>query len=214
MTPDVKVFESTPEPCTPKTFRAANKNTFTASRMGTARVNIQGPNPLVLPDVLYVPELANTLISIGCLDDAGYTVTFGGGQGVIRNECGEIVGTIPKSNGLYRLIEEVDGEANGVVEKVTLNNLHRRMGHISLSAARKLVENGFVEGVSLKDLEGGGQCESCIFAKATRKSVPKVRQGKRATTFGEQVHSDVWGPAAVESTSISSEPRVKPSKRS
>lgn len=60
------------------------------------------------------------------------------------------------------------GEANGVVEKVTLNDLHRRMGHISLAAAKKLVENGFVKGIALSNIqEEASQCKSCIFAKAT-----------------------------------------------
>lgn len=104
MTPNQSIFESPPETCAPKTFRAANKNTFTATQKGTAKIDVQGPAPLVLPDVLYIPELANTLISISCLDKAGYRVTFGGGQGVITNKRGDVVGTIPKSNGLYRLV--------------------------------------------------------------------------------------------------------------
>jgi hypothetical protein len=99
MTPDESLFKNPPQPCEPKTFRAANRNTFTASRKGTASLNINGHIPLTLPDVLFVPELSNTLISIGCLDNAGYTVTFGGGQGVIRDKNGNTVGTVPKSNG-------------------------------------------------------------------------------------------------------------------
>ena len=42
-------------------------------------------------------------------------------------------------------------------------------------------------------------CASCVYAKATRKLVPKMREGVRADVFGGEVHSDVWGPAPVES---------------
>lgn len=56
--------------------------------------DIHGSNPLILHDVLYIPELANMLISIGCLDDAGFTITFGAGKGVIQNKNGEIVSSV------------------------------------------------------------------------------------------------------------------------
>lgn len=35
-------------------------------------------------------------------------------------------------------------------------------------------------------------------AKATWKSIPKEREGKRAKDFGREIHSDLWGPAPVE----------------
>ena len=42
-------------------------------------------------------------------------------------------------------------------------------------------------------------CESCIYAKATCKMVPKAREGERTAEFGDEIHTDVWGPAPVES---------------
>ena len=42
-------------------------------------------------------------------------------------------------------------------------------------------------------------CESCVYAKATQKSVLKAREGECAKKFGEEVHSDLWGPAPVKS---------------
>jgi len=75
------------------------------------------------------------------------------------------------------------------------------MGHISPKTARKLVENKFVTGLRLEYSPSGDPffCESCVYAKATRKSVPKMREGERATKFGQEIHSDVWGPAPIES---------------
>ncbi|OSX63910.1 hypothetical protein POSPLADRAFT_1088399, partial [Postia placenta MAD-698-R-SB12] len=40
-------------------------------------------------------------------------------------------------------------------------------------------------------------CEVCIRAKSTRKPVPAVREGERAEELGDEVHSDLWGPARV-----------------
>jgi hypothetical protein len=47
---------------------------------------------LELTDALYIPGIGYTLISIGKIDDAGYTTTFGGGKCVIRDSEGEVVG--------------------------------------------------------------------------------------------------------------------------
>jgi hypothetical protein len=39
--------------------------------------------------------------------------------------------------------------------------------------------------------------ESCEFAKMTRKPIQKFRDARRAENLGEEIHSDVWGPAPV-----------------
>jgi hypothetical protein len=80
-----------------------------------------------------------------------------------------------------------------------LEQLHRRMGHISPGIAKKLVSEGFVTGVRLvSTADAEFFCESCVYAKATRKSIPKAHEGERAKKFGDEVHSDLWGPAPVE----------------
>ena len=75
------------------------------------------------------------------------------------------------------------------------------MGHISPDTARKLVKDKMVTGIRLEYMPFGRPffCASCVYAKATRKLVPKMREGERAEEFGGEVHSDVWGPAPVES---------------
>ena len=87
----------------------------------------------------------------------------------------------------------------GVKTKLTLLELHRRMGHIAPDAVRKLVEDKRVVGVELEDAgEEMGTCESCEFAKTTRKRVRKEREEPLAEKFGDEIHSDVWGPATTE----------------
>ena len=75
------------------------------------------------------------------------------------------------------------------------------MGHISPEIARKLVQSGLATGLHLKATTSGDPffCKSCIYAKLTQKPVQKVRSGERATVFGGEIHSDLWGPAPVES---------------
>ena len=60
------------------------------------------------------------------------------------------------------------------VEVISLDQLHCRMGHISPKVARLMVTKGFATGIKLDNT--GPQdifCESCIYAKATHKSVVK-----------------------------------------
>lgn len=117
-----------------------------------------------------------TLVSIGRLDQLGYSVTFADGTCTIRSPDDDV----PKSQaGLYRVIHTGGDDSANAVETVTVMELHRRMGHISPTVARRF-------------------CEACVYAKATRKPVAKERAGERAKEFAAEVHTDVWGPAPVQ----------------
>ncbi|TFK78098.1 hypothetical protein K466DRAFT_471493, partial [Polyporus arcularius HHB13444] len=111
-------------------------------------------------------------------------------------------------NGLYRLriprvetetavpaFEEVgDGERT-----VTLDELHRVLGHVSPRVAHTMVAKGMVEGVTVEPSGEPLHCESCEAGKMTRKPISKERVRPRATEIGGEVHSDVWGPAPTQS---------------
>ena len=187
---------------TPKTLRAANKGSFSAVGVGELVIDVPNGvdiNQLHLTEVLYSPEVGYTLVSIGRLDENGFSATFGGGKCVLRGPEGECIGQVPKNpKGLYRVEHEADS-ANAATEAITIDQFHRRMGHISPLIAKKLVDNKLVTGVRLAETLSGDPffCESCVYAKATRKSVAKEREGNRAEDFGAEVHSDLWGPAPV-----------------
>ena len=188
----------------PKSFRAANKQSFSATGTGKLIVDLPksiGRTKLELTDVQYSPEVAYTLVSVGNLDEKGFIIKFGGGKCEITDPNGEIVGVVPKNpKGLYR-VEHYPETVNVVTEELTLDQFHRRMGHISPESARRLVSQGLVTGVllDLTDPVRPFFCESCVYAKSSRKPVSKVREGERAAVFGGEVHSDLWGPAPVES---------------
>ena len=42
-------------------------------------------------------------------------------------------------------------------------------------------------------------CESCVYAKSGHKPIVKVMEGDRSMEFGGEIHTDLWGPAPVES---------------
>ena len=79
--------------------------------------------------------------------------------------------------------------------KLTLRQLHNKLGHIAASTLRPLVKKGFIEGIEVVDLNDDFECVACNKAKPKKQSVPKVREGERGEAFGDEIHSDIWGPA-------------------
>jgi len=150
--------------------------------------------------VQYSPNVAYTLVSIGRLDDEGYTAKFGKGRCVLEGPDGERIGEVLRTKRKAYKVEHEE-MANAAEETLTLDRLHRRMGHASTQVIQDLVSQGMVTGIRLEYTPSKVPffCESCIYGKATRKSVPKLREGERATIFGGEVHSNLWGKSPVES---------------
>jgi transposase InsO family protein len=88
-----------------------------------------------------------------------------------------------------------DEDSANLAETLTVMELHRRLGHIAISSARKLVESGAVTGIKLDPASQEAACDACIFARATCQPVPKVRISPPAQNFGDEIHTDVWGPS-------------------
>ncbi|KAJ7686307.1 hypothetical protein B0H17DRAFT_846661, partial [Mycena rosella] len=148
--------------------------------------------------------MAFTLISASRLDCAGYRLTIGNSMCTVESLKSGIIGRISMSNGLYKIpsatnakAETANASANATSTKLTLTKLHRCLGHISPVAARDIVRLGMVEGVDLDMQSKAEFCEPFARAKATRRPFPKTR-ATRATSYGERVYADVWGPAQVQ----------------
>ncbi|GBE84202.1 hypothetical protein SCP_0601800 [Sparassis crispa] len=188
----------------PQPLNAANQQDFVATGVGDMIIavpNSPGPTKMKLTRVLYTPAIAFNLISIGRIDDAGCTVTFGGQHCEIRDRDGHLLGMIPKMKGLYTVVrqhEKPSAYAARHVKKLTVMQLHRLMGHIAPRVARELVTKGLVRGVKLVESDEPKLCKVCIRAKSMRRPVLKEREGKRATEFGGEVHSDLWGPSRIQ----------------
>ena len=99
---------------------------------------------------------------------------------------GKMIGKGYESNGLYYLACPIAPTAFTSAPSVDL--LHNRMGHPSLSKLQKMVP-GLSKLSSIK-------CESCQLGKHTRSSFPK-KLNNRASFMFDVVHSDIWGPSRV-----------------
>ena len=106
----------------------------------------------------------------------------------------KMLAQIPMKNSLYHVEHERDVDVAAVVvpEVVSIEKLHRIMGHIAPEAAKALVEKGLVEGFKLDwSSKMPATCDSCEYAKAHRKPIKKERKASRARKIGEEVHSEV-----------------------
>ena len=97
---------------TPVLLNIANKQQFPA--LGTGTMVIQVPNEnelstLTLQNVLYVPSVSYTLISLGALDQMGYQATIGGGHLDLITPEGICIGRILQlSHRLYCVLHLPD----------------------------------------------------------------------------------------------------------
>jgi hypothetical protein len=150
---------------------------------------IQAPNgttatKIRLRNVLYAPNMGCTLILISQIDQDG--------KCIVRNPKNKIVAQIPRSKGLYQVEQEPIYVLSA--ETLSLDELHRRHGHVAHSTLKKMVEEGIITGIRLKD-KPATPCKPCLLAKAKKKPILNSWSGKHATKLGELVYSDVWGPA-------------------
>lgn len=197
MSPYRKTF-STFKEIAPRNLSAANQQKFTAEGVGRKVIDVpNGPttSKFELPTCLYAPALAFTLISIAQLDDKGFKCTFGDQKLIISDKVGKVVGIIPKvAGGLYTTTKICTPTANVAADHIPLMEAHRRLAHIAPSSIKEGIRSGKIRGIVLTDLVES-QCKDCIEAKSQRKAISKIRQGERATVFGGEIHTDIWGKA-------------------
>ena len=175
--------------------------------VGIGDVRIELPNgskrtPALLKNAVFAPDMAFTLISVSRLDEADCSVNFRKGMCTIRNPKGQTMATIPRANGLYRLVNPNKGNpsehANVAAGKMSISEAHRKLGHISHTAIKHAISSGRIIGIEL-DMDSKPEfCEACVKAKSSKEPFPK-KSDTRATKYGEQVHWDLWGPASVKS---------------
>ena len=80
-----------------------------------------------------------------------------------------------------------------------MQEVHERLGHIASNSIRQMIKDGTVVGVTLDEAhESMGTCDSCEYAKLTRKPIGKLRNPLRQSKLGDEVHTDLWGPSPVQ----------------
>ena len=178
-------------------------NTFQSTGVGEIIIEIPtetGKSQLRLKNVLYAPQMNMTLISIGRIVDAGMLVTFTPeGTCRITDASGNCRGIIPKKGGLYFITGRTsDAALTANSETVSLFELHRRLGHVAQSTVKSMYSKGLLPGYTLDPGSKIEFCRICTDSKITIAPIPTKRSTPEATAFGDVIHTDVWGPAQVQ----------------
>jgi hypothetical protein len=183
----------------------ANGRTIEATGKGTYEVefpmgNNEKPTKIQLNDCYYSPDLAYTLISVSQMDRKGCKLEIESGICTIKSGPSQrVIGRIPEVRGLYRITPPSERLiANVASVKMTISQLHRKMGHVNHEYLRKMIKDESITGIEIDKDSKPEFCESCIHGKATRKPFPKLA-GPKAKAYGGKIVSDLWGPAEVES---------------
>ncbi|CAN0881937.1 Retrovirus-related Pol polyprotein from transposon TNT 1-94 [Linum grandiflorum] len=166
---------------------------------GTILVKGKEGNKTLIQEVLYVPELAQNLLSVGQLMMKNYKLLFDNGECEIINKSNNSkVAKIPMtSNQLFPLTmarnEEVALKSQSMDESFLW---HLRYGHLNYKGLKLLKEKNMVVGLPHINKEDK-VCEGCIYGKMHRLPFPKTTWRAKAPL--ELVHSDICGPTRTTS---------------
>ncbi|KIL66129.1 hypothetical protein M378DRAFT_33011, partial [Amanita muscaria Koide BX008] len=118
-------------------IKAANGRVLQATGKGDLKVLFpmgagHEPTKVMLKGVYYSPEFAFTLVSVGTMDGKGFHVNFGDGKCTVYTPkpSRRVIGRIPKSNGLYRIMLAQKGTSDAAEiavaasGKLTISELH------------------------------------------------------------------------------------------
>jgi hypothetical protein len=89
--------------------------------------------------------------------------------------------------------------AGAAIEALPLYALHCCLRHISSNTIHSLMCSRAVTSIALSDDSSPSICDSCKYAKNTCKPIVKEHSAPQATSFREEVHTDVWGPSPTQS---------------
>ncbi|OJA08822.1 hypothetical protein AZE42_13437 [Rhizopogon vesiculosus] len=185
----------------PQEIYTADRSTLSA--IGQGDVNIDLPlgdkwMTVVLKDMLYVPKMAFTLISANRIAGAGLAVHFEDRMCRILSPGPQrkVIAETPQVEGLYAVATQSTHHANTARTKLTINELHRVLSHISQMAIKHTVS--LVDGLELDTASNPEFCDTCVKAKAIRQTFPQESKNC-AKTYSKVIHTDLWGLAQTTS---------------
>ncbi|CAI5988710.1 unnamed protein product [Closterium sp. NIES-64] len=192
---------------------------------GAGRAAFKGADgkPVVLHDVLLVPELKANLISLRKLGKAGVSTSTDGARTYKGQLGNRVLWDLHESTDVYRSMWQLpalawhgggqagegsasQGECNavgGVGVKVSARSgetdwatAHRRLGHVAMPLLKQLEKDGAVKGLKLNGQPPDDNCEICLLSKFTR--FPFHSVAGRSKKPLELVHMDLVGPLPVQ----------------
>jgi GAG-pre-integrase domain len=134
-----------------------------------------------IKNVLFVPDLGMTLLSIGSITENGFDVNFSGERAQVLLS-GQVIMTGRRMGAsLYR----VDARAQrsptmgfaASCSHTSLNIWHQRLGHVNMRTVTRMASGIGVTGISIKPNSSklDDCCEGCNFGKMPKRPFPKSK---------------------------------------
>ena len=162
--------------------------------------------PCKLKGVVHVPEFGYSLLSVSKMIANGLKVEFERDICEVKHSS-KTVATAKLVDKLY-VLDLARKTESAVV--ASLQIWHERLGHVHSQGIASMVRNNVVSEINLSksDLHDTHKpksdrdfviCTACVYGKATRSVIPRLRSSGRASRMLELVHSDICGPLQVQS---------------
>ena len=193
---DLKLFSNTQE--TDSNLRLANNATSKVTSKGVVKINIADTDKsITLSNALYVPDLANNLLSVARIVDTESTVTFSKHNATVRDKGGELKFIAPRIGDLFFLREEAPRSCLVLEKDSTVKRWHQRLGHLNFAEMRHMLHSQAVKGLEMSGAIDRVKCDTCIAGKLT--AAPFKSSETTTKEPLELIHSDLCGPMRVSS---------------
>lgn len=184
----------------------ANGQRIAVEGIGTVRINAVNNNgksvSIKMQEVLYVPSINGSLLSVRKLVEKGFKVNFTpNGQCNIMQR--DIVAATAELRGNLYVLKEANRAlltTNEVHPKDCVHQWHARCGHRDLEVVKRLNIDGHVKGANIVSCPIKVTCEVCTKGKMTRVPFPRTSE-KSSRKVMDLVHTDVCGPMQTKTPS-------------
>jgi hypothetical protein len=146
-----------------------------------------------ITQVLHVPKMKNSLISVNKFIFEGFKVEFDKDGCKVNDVRGVVVAEAQRDKKLYLLNVNVHKDMTHIANSLEKGAMlwHERFSHLNIASLKEL--DAMVDGMNLKEVLLHRICEGCIKGKHQRTSFPKDG-AMRASQLLEIVHTDVCRP--------------------
>ncbi|KAK3737381.1 hypothetical protein QZH41_011519 [Actinostola sp. cb2023] len=155
-----------------------------------------------LKDVLFVPKLSYSLLSVPKATGAGLKVSFDKSECKIVRADGATIAVGKKVGSLFHLKYRREVElSNAATAELSMSKemlWHQRYGHLGTQNLKKLANESLVTGFDFDPKKGLDFCEACVQGKLHRCSFP-TSGAKRATEPLGLAHSALCGKITPKS---------------
>lgn len=186
---------------TPQEVTLGDGHGLEATAEGTVTLETMLPDGITkkcrLENVLLVPNLSYSLLSVSKASEAGKTTKFDNSGCEIRNKNKEVIGFATRVGNLYYLEYCRIAQKMNAAEANKERLWHRRYGHIGEQKLQKMVRGDLVQRLDYNTSKSIGFCETCIGGKNHR--APFGSSSTQSRELLEIVHSDVCGKISEKS---------------